>query len=161
MTNPANADVARRLWNAIAAADVAELRAVIEPRAVWRMYGRSPLAGDHVGIEEILSFMAHTGELADELQSDLLEIFSSDGGAVLRYSVRALRDGRLLEIEHLFMLRIEDGRIVEGTFAPIDQERYDRFWLGLPEMRREKKERPLRGASETGTIRVLKAPATT
>lgn len=159
MTDDAHRDVARRLWSAIATADVDELRRVIAPDAVWRMYGRSPLAGDHVGIEAILSFMAHTGELADELESDLLEVFSNEGGAILRYSVRANRGGRILDIQHLFMIRIREGRIVEGVFAPIDQERYDRFWLGLPELRREEQSGRVAGASGKGNLRVLKAPA--
>ncbi|MBW2275103.1 MAG: nuclear transport factor 2 family protein [Deltaproteobacteria bacterium] len=160
MTDHANRDVARRLWNAIAAADVDELRRVIAPHAVWRMHGRSPLAGDHVGIDAIFAFMAHTGELADELESDLLEIFSSEEGAILRYSVRTQRADRSLEIEHLFMIRVEDGQVVEGVFAPVDQERYDRFWLGLPGLRTDEANQHAQGASGKSNVRVLKAPAT-
>jgi ketosteroid isomerase-like protein len=120
--------VARRLWNAIAAGDESALRAVIEPKAVWRMYGQSPLRGSYQGIDAILDFMASVGERADELQSDLVDIFVSDRGAVVRYKVHALRGDRVLDIEHLFLLRIEGGRVVEAVFAPIDQHRHDRFW---------------------------------
>ncbi len=123
-----NRVIARRLWTAIAAADFEELRAIIAPKAVWRMYGESPLAGSYEGVEAILGFMASVGERADELRSDLVEIFVSDHGAVLRYSIHALRGDRVLDIEHLFLVRIDDGRVVEGVFAPIDQHRYDRFW---------------------------------
>ena len=129
-----NQVLSQRLWDAIATADDAELRALIATKAVWRMYGRSPLAGSHIGIDAILHFMASVGERADELESSLIEIFASDSGAVIHYSVRASRGVRSLEIEHLFMIKIRGGEIVEGVFAPLDQHRYDEFWLDPPEL---------------------------
>jgi ketosteroid isomerase-like protein len=123
-----NRVIARRLWNAIAEADEHELREVIAPKAVWRMYGRSQWTGSYPGIDAILGFLASVGEQADELQSDLADIFVSERGAVLRYKVHALRGDRVLDIEHLFMVQIDDGQVVEAVFAPIDQHRYDRFW---------------------------------
>ncbi len=122
--------VTLRLWSAIAAADESELRAVIAPKAVWRMYGQSPFAGSYQGIDAILDFLASVGEKADELQSDLVDIFVSDRGAVARYKVHALRGDRVLDVEQLLILRIDGGRVVEAVFAPIDQYRYDRFWSG-------------------------------
>jgi ketosteroid isomerase-like protein len=124
--------ITERLWNAIATADIAELGRVISPRAVWRMPGRSPQAGTYEGLDEILGFMAIAGELSDELESNLLEIFTNERGAVLRYAIHATRGDRVLDIQHLFMVKIKDGLIVEGVFAPIDQERYDDFWLDRP-----------------------------
>ena len=131
-THPAehpNRVVAQRLWNAIAAADEDELMAVIAPKSVWRMYGQSRWTGSYQGIDAILGLLASVGEEADELQSDLVDIFVSDRGAVLRYKIHALRGDRVLDIEHLFLVRIDDGRVVEAVFAPIDQHRYDRFWV--------------------------------
>ncbi len=40
----------------------------------------------------------------------------------------AIRGTRSLDIEHLFMIRVVDGRITEAVFAPVDQQRYDRFF---------------------------------
>jgi ketosteroid isomerase-like protein len=121
--------LSQRLWDAIASADEPELRTLIASKAVWRMYGRGPLAGSYKGIDAILHFMANVGERADELESSLIEIFASESGAVLRYSVRARRGSRSLEIEHLFMIQIRQGEVIEGVFAPLDQHRYDEFWL--------------------------------
>ena len=126
--------LSQRLWDAIATADAAALRTLIASKAVWRMYGRSPLAGSHKGIDAILHFMASVGELADELESSLIEIFASERGAVLRYSVHARRGDRSLDVEHLFMIQIRQGKVVEGVFAPLDQHRYDEFWLDPPEV---------------------------
>lgn len=120
--------IARRLWDAIANVAFEELRALLSDKAVWRMYGESRLAGTYVGADAILEFMALVGELSDDLEADLLDVFVSDDGAVLRYRVRAVRGSQSLDIEHLFLIRIAEGRIVEGVFAPIDQHRYDRFF---------------------------------
>jgi ketosteroid isomerase-like protein len=123
-----NLIVARELWEAIADADLLALHALLSDKAVWRMYGESPLAGSYVGPDEILQMMARVGELTSELRSDLIDIFVSEAGAVLRYRLHAVRGIQELDMEHLFMIRVEAGRIIEAVFAPIDQARYDRFF---------------------------------
>jgi ketosteroid isomerase-like protein len=121
--------LARRLWSAIAEADVQILREVLAPKTVWRMYGRSPFAGIYEGPEEVIGFMARVGELSDELEASLVDIFVSERGAVMRYRISARRGPRRLEIEHLLLIEIEQGQVEEAVFAPLDQERYDRFWM--------------------------------
>jgi hypothetical protein len=32
------------------------------------------------------------------------------------------------------MIKIRGGEIVEGVFAPLDQHRYDEFWMDPPEV---------------------------
>jgi ketosteroid isomerase-like protein len=123
-----NLVVARKLWDAIAMVDIPGLRALLSAKSAWRMFGSSPLAGTYVGVDAILEFMAHVGELADDLQSDLIDIFVSDAGAVLRYRIHAVRGSQVLDIEHLFMIQIGDGEITEAVFAPINQAEYDRFF---------------------------------
>jgi ketosteroid isomerase-like protein len=130
MGEHSNLVVAQCLWDAIARADAPALRELMSEKTVWRMPGNSPLAGTYVGVDAILQFMARVGDLADDLRSDLIDVFVNDRGAVLRYDVHAIRGIRSLDIEHLFMIRIDEGRITEGVFAPIDQHRYDRFFSG-------------------------------
>ena len=121
--------VAHRLWDAIADGDAKALRAVLAEKCVWRMCGTSPLAGVYVGPENVYSLFAEAGERCDDLRADLLDIFVSARGAVVRYEIWAQRGSHVLEIEHLLLTRIEGGRIIEATFAPIDQEKYDGFWI--------------------------------
>jgi ketosteroid isomerase-like protein len=121
--------IACRLWNGIANADVEALKAVLSPKTVWRVHGRSPLAGTYIGVDAALGFMAEVGERSDELRADLVDILVSERGAVLHYAIEAQRGPHVLQIEHLLLTRIERGKIVEAVFAPLDQEKYDRFWL--------------------------------
>ena len=120
--------LAERIWAGIANGDPLALSEIMDPKAVWQMPGKSPLAGTYVGRTEILDFMALVGELSDELESELLDIFVSDTGAVMRYSVRAQRGTEHLETEHLFHFHAEDGRITDARFVPIDQYAYDHFF---------------------------------
>jgi ketosteroid isomerase-like protein len=132
MQQHANFTIAHKLWDAIAMADAAALRELLSEKSTWRMPGGSALAGSYVGADAILEFMARVGELADDLQSDLIDIYVSEEGAVLRYGVHAVRGSERLDTEHLFPIRIEDGRITGGVFAPIDQLAYDRFFSPGP-----------------------------
>ena len=120
--------IASKLWDAIATVDVPALRALMSEKCTWEMPGSSALAGTYKGADAILGFMAHVGELTDDLQSDLIDIYVSEEGAVLRYSVHAVRGSERLDTEHVFPIRIEDGRITSAVFAPIDQLDYDRFF---------------------------------
>jgi len=123
-----NEATVRRLWDAIAQADAAAVRAELSEKPVWEMPGASPLAGTYVGVEAVLHFLARVGELTDDLKADVVDIFVSERGAVLQYRIRAVRGAASLETEHLMLLRIVDGRIAAVRFAPFDQLRYDRFF---------------------------------
>jgi hypothetical protein len=92
------------------------------------MPGRSPLAGLHEGVTGVSAFMARVGELSDELTAELRDTFVSERGVVLRYSIHARRGPSTLDTEHLFCADIEDGRVTDAFFAPVDQDLYDRFW---------------------------------
>jgi len=123
-----NLEIAHDLWQAIAAGDAHALSNVLSEKCTWHMPGRSPLAGQHEGIGEITTFIARVGELSDELVAELRDVFVSDRGAVLHYTLSAQRGSQQLETEHLFRVRIEHEVVTEGVFAPVDQESYDRFW---------------------------------
>jgi len=120
--------VARRLWDGIAQAEAPTLYEILGEKGVWCMPGRSPLAGVYEGPAAVLSFLAEVGERCDEMRAELIDVFVSEQGAVIRYGIHARRGTNLLDMEHLLLTRIEGGKIVEAIFAPIDQEKYDRFW---------------------------------
>ena len=71
--------------------------------------GRNPLCGEYKGTTALLEQFARSAELVDELCLDLLEIYSSEDGALLRYRVAA-------------------GRIYEVEIVATDPERADAFW---------------------------------
>ncbi len=54
MQDHPNLIAARNLWAAIAESDVQALQALLSEKAVWRRYGRSPMAGTYEGLDAIL-----------------------------------------------------------------------------------------------------------
>lgn len=123
-----HAHLARALWDAIAEGDPKKIAQLLDPKAVWTTHGRSALAGTYHGPDEVIGLFARVGELADELEAQLVDILVSDVGAVIRYRVLAQRGSRSLDAEHLVLVRIEGTRVLEAIFAPLDQYLYDRFW---------------------------------
>ena len=124
-----NFALARELWDGIALGDAPTLRSLLAEKCVWRLCGRSPLAGTYVGVDAILDFMARVGELTDELQSELLDVYVGENGGVIRYAIHATRGGQQLDTEQLFLFRSVDGRIVDAVLSNIDAYAYDRFFL--------------------------------
>ena len=125
-----NLSLMRRLWDASARGDADALSAGYAPDAVLRAYGGplSTVAGEFKGIEEIFDYLARAGETVDDLRSEMLEIYTSDGGAVIRYRTVATRGEKHLDMQYLYIAAIEPGRIVRATLVPMDQRRNDEFW---------------------------------
>jgi ketosteroid isomerase-like protein len=123
-----NLTVARRLWDAIAGAEIPALRALMSDKTTWRMPGDNPLTGVYVGADAVLRFMARVGDLSEDLHSDLIEIYVSERGAALHYGIHALRGTQRLDTEQFCVIRVEKGRITQAFFVNVDQVRYDRFF---------------------------------
>jgi ketosteroid isomerase-like protein len=120
--------LARRLWDAIARADVEALGEVLDRATVWRVMGHSPLAGTYVGADAILDFLARVGEATDELRSSLTDIFVGERGGVIQYRVQASRGAQSLDTVQIFVFEVERDRIASATLTPTDQLAYDRFF---------------------------------
>ena len=119
----------RRLWDAGARGDADTVCEIYAPDAVLRAHGApGPLSGEFKGIDEILDFLARMGELVDDSISEILDVYTSNAGAVLRYRSVATRGAEQLDMQYLYILAIEQGRIVEATLVPTDQRRNDEFW---------------------------------
>jgi len=119
----------RRLWDAGARGDADAFYDLYAPDAVLRAHGvSSPLAGEFKGIAEILDYLARAGEIVDDSRSEIIDIYTSDAGAVIRYRTIATRGANYLDMQYLYVLTIGGGRILAATLVPTDQRRNDEFW---------------------------------
>ena len=124
-----NAALMRRLWEAGAIGDADTICDIYAPDVVLRAHGASgPLVGEYKGIAEVLDYLARTGEIVEDFRAELLAIYPSDSGAVIRYRSVAEGGGKHLDMEYLYEVAIARGRIVRATLVPIDQRRNDEFW---------------------------------
>jgi len=125
-----NATVVRRLYAAFAQGDMETVRGCFAEDAVWHMPGRSPLAGDHVGWDEIgHDFFAKLRKLSGgTFKSDLTDVVVNDQHAVALQHATATRGTKSLDITACQLMRIRDGRILEVQGYYSDQYALDEFW---------------------------------
>ncbi len=125
-----NAALARRIFEAFARRDGAAVVAALDHDVVWRVGGRSPVAGEYRGRREVIDFLRMTTQATEgSYLSQLLYALADDDRAVAVYRARGSRpDGRTIDIEQILLCRIRDGRFVEVVAVPIDQAAFDAFW---------------------------------
>lgn len=123
-----HAALMRRLWDAAARGDPDGVRDAYGPGAVLRAHGNNPVAGEFKGGRAIIDYLARMGELVDDLRLELLDVYSSADGAVVRYRTVADRGPKHLDMEYLYVGRVAGGRVVEADLVPSDQRRNDDFW---------------------------------
>ena len=121
--------LALSLWQATSESDVARLEQLLDPAVRWSFLDSGALEGEIKGVDEVISTLARSGELVDDLCSELLDAYASDHGAVLFYRVEASRGLRSLSTDVLLQLDIAAGRVVAGRAMPLRSEESRHFWL--------------------------------
>jgi ketosteroid isomerase-like protein len=113
MAHP-NEELVRRGFEAFSKGDLDTLRELFDADAVWHAPGRSPLSGDHRGMDAILGFFARTMELtAGTFRMELHDVVANDEHAVALYVARGERDGRTLEDKSVLVSHVRNDKFVE------------------------------------------------
>jgi ketosteroid isomerase-like protein len=127
MAHP-NEELVRRGFEAFSKGDVDTLRELFGPDAVWHAPGRSPLSGDHRGVDDILGFFARTLELtAGTFRVELHDVVANDEHAVALYVARGEREGRTLEDRSVLVSHVRNGKLLETWQHSEDQYAADEF----------------------------------
>jgi len=128
MGEHANAELARRAWNAISRADIDEIEPMFAPDIVWHATGNAPWRGDHHGLDAILDYLGQVGELSEVFDASLTDVLSSDERVALVFHVRLERQGQTIEIDYLLMARVQDGITQEVWTCPLDPDALALLW---------------------------------
>lgn len=112
-----------------AGGDQAPAGAMLTADVVWHVPGRSAIAGDYRGREEVLRYFATRRDLARAtLRITVRDVIADDGRAVIFAGGALRRNGRSLDWETVSVFRIAGGRIAECWVLPYDQYRFDEIW---------------------------------
>jgi ketosteroid isomerase-like protein len=112
-----------------AGGDQAPARAMLTADVAWHVPGRSAIAGDYRGREEVLRHFATRRELARAtFRITVRDVIADDGRAVIFAGGAVQRGGRSLDWETVSVFRIAAGRIAECWVLPYDQYRFDDIW---------------------------------
>jgi ketosteroid isomerase-like protein len=124
-----NEALLRRLYDSRAARDETSLAAALAPDVVWHVPGRSAIAGNYRGIEEVLRYMRRRLRLSDgTFQVAVHDMLANDAYRVVIASGRAVRQGQSLEWRTHGLFRFNEARIAECWVLPEDQYAFDRLW---------------------------------
>jgi len=96
---------------------------------VWRVPGRSFLAKDYRGQEEVFAFFGRLMELTGgTFRVESLDMLASDAGGVYLDRLTAERSGRRLDVRLALYVTIRGGHIVEGLDHFHQEHVWDAFW---------------------------------
>ncbi len=110
--------------------DDAELRTLLTEDIAWHVPGRSPIAGDYQGYDQVLDYFTHRRGLANStMQMHPRELPVGEGDYVASVTAGTATIGGA---EHSWstvgLYRITNGRIAECWLLLLDLIAFDRAW---------------------------------
>jgi ketosteroid isomerase-like protein len=129
MSADENAAIVRRGYEAFNSADMKTLTELFDERAVWRVPGRSSLAGAHEGREATFAYFGRLGqETGGTFRAELQHLLADGDRVVGIHHNSAERDGKQLDVDLCLVFQLENGRITEGVEHYHDLYAWDEFW---------------------------------
>ncbi len=115
---------------ALATADWPALRACCHPDVVWHVPGRSPLAGDLVGVDPVVGrFQRMRSATASDQPAELVSVLAgADHAAVVQRNWIQQPDGSRPVFLVVTLVRVRDGLFVELWNLVSDQYAIDELW---------------------------------
>ena len=112
-----------------AGGDQGHVRAMLAEDVAWHVPGRSALAGDHRGRDEVLRYFATRRELAQAtFRIAVRGVLADDERGVIFAGGRVQRHGETFAWDTVGVFRIADGKIAECWVLPYDQYSFDEIW---------------------------------
>ena len=128
------AELHRRQGEMYAGGPVEPVAELLAEDVVWRVPGRSPIAGEHRGVDAVLEYFAKRRELAGATMRMHPGDLVADGEAVAQLVDGTARvGGEEVRWRTVGVYRIERGRIREVWLVPLDLDLFDRIWIAVAE----------------------------
>jgi uncharacterized protein len=133
MAHP-NEDVIRQMFAAYGRGDEASLRQVLAEDVVYHLPGRSPLAGEYRGRDDVLALWerqkAYMGGRTYRVEP--LASIADDQHVVLLARGEAESDSQTLTWRAANVYQLRDAQVVDCRVFIEDLYSFDRFWAGMP-----------------------------
>lgn len=119
----------RRAYSDFESGDLDLLRTVMWDHAVWHEPGRSVLAGDYKGHEEIMGLLAQLRDRScGTFKAEILAAVADEERTVIIQRETADREGAHLDVMSAVEFEIHAERITEATVYHGDSYQFDEFW---------------------------------
>jgi ketosteroid isomerase-like protein len=115
-----------------AGGDQGPVRAMLADDVTWHVPGRSAIAGDYRGRDEVLRYFAARRALAGAaLRINVRGVLADSKRAALLATGEVDLGGETLTWETVVVFRMAEGRIAECWVLPHDQAAFDEIWSDL------------------------------
>jgi hypothetical protein len=117
-----------------AGGDSAPVRELLAADVVWRVPGRSPIAGEYRGVDSVVEYFTRRRDLADRtFRMHPLDVLVGEGDHVAALTDgTAVIDGVERRWSTVGLYRIEDGLIAACWLLPLDEVAFDQIWTPRP-----------------------------
>ena len=128
-TEHPDAKVVRWFYDAFGRSDLDTARTCFARDAVWYLPGRSPIAGEHRGVDAIMRLLGKLrADSGGTFKPELTDVVANDRHAVALQHATGTRGTKHLDITVCQLMRIRDGKILEVRSHYSDQYALDDFW---------------------------------
>jgi uncharacterized protein len=105
------------------------IRDLLTDDVEWHVSGNSPIAGDHVGIEAVVSYFAKRRDMAKgTFRMHLGEVLIGEEHVAVLADGTATMDGVERGWTTVGLYRVRDGRVAGCWLLPLDQGAFDAIW---------------------------------
>jgi uncharacterized protein len=109
----------------------ADLRGLLTEDVVWHVPGRSAIAGEYRGLEQVLRYFAVRREIADNSFRITSRGALADADRVVHFADgETAVGGELRRWRTVGIFNISNGLIAECWLLPFDQYQFDEIWGG-------------------------------
>jgi uncharacterized protein len=109
----------------------ADLRGLLTDDVVWHVPGRSAIAGEYRGLEQVLRYFAVRRGIADNTFRITSRGVLADADRVVHFADgEAAVGGELRRWRTVGIFNISNGLIAECWLLPFDQYQFDEIWSG-------------------------------
>lgn len=122
-------EVVRRGYDAFSRGDMETLREIFADDIEWHVPGRSPLAGDHKGVDAVLGYFGQTMELTGgTFEVSVHDVVAGDDHTIGLHTAKGERSGKRLEDDQILVFHLSDGRVASVWQYFTDTYANDDFW---------------------------------
>jgi ketosteroid isomerase-like protein len=124
-----NEDLLRQAYEAQARGDLESYLDLLSDDFVLHIPGRSRIAGDYRGKDEVRRHFREIAELSGgTFRTEVHDTLASHDHAIGLVDARAERDGRIVELPRVHVWHVRDGKLSELWLHPLDQYAFDDYW---------------------------------
>ena len=128
MAHP-NVDLLNKGYDAFEKGDLETIRGLLADGVVFHIPGRSPLAGDYRGIDEVFGFFGKIVELTGgTFKLERHAILADDEHGVVMLTATAERNGKTLSAKAIDIHHISNDKTTEYWTFPDDMYAEDEFF---------------------------------